>query len=282
MLEPPTLGDQKVRSSFDEALTYFQLIELAVETGYLPAEQLDDSIRTSLTDLCWSPPARQFVRDYEYVSVESLASRLHIAGFSLQPPAPVEPSGAVHFAAFLATHRAVESDDRITTWLAFLDDYVSSTDEQNDLHEFLKSGKSATNRRRESLIAGALRFVSMVADFLDPLPEQLKLRFGSFYQYWWSRMYGYVRGNHGFERNATVWDGADNWVVALQHWFDSRAALTISSETLAGRGEDSQTQEALARTLFSEAMQVIDPVWEGIRSHAPRTLLIEQQRFVPQ
>ena len=197
---------------------------------------------------------------------------------------PIDPTGAVHFAAFLATHRAVESDDSISTWLAFLDDYVASADEQNDFRESLKSSRPATTRRRQTLIAGAYRFVSMLADFLDPIPEGLKSRFATFYQYWIARMYGYVRGKYGFERNVTAWAEGESWGdKTLQQWFDTRAALTVRAEVLEnGREVDSKTEEELARKVFSDAILVLDAVWKEIRSPMPRSSFVDQQPFVPQ
>jgi len=262
----PTRAQQAIRDSFDDALTYFQLIELAIETGYVPEEQIDGSTREALASLCWSEPARRFIHQYEYSTVEALAARLQLGGFANRPLREIDRSGAVHFATFLATHRALERNAACNAWLGLLDDYIFEPNEQNNFYDFLESGQRVKTIRWETLLAGAHTFSVMLADFLDPLPEQLKNRFAGFYQYWLSRMYGFRRGRSGFVRNIEKWGQSDSWVRALRSWFKRRA-----------EGEPKESEEFIASESFAEAIGVITPIWESVRGPPSRPGSVVEQ-----
>ncbi len=253
----PTRTERRIRDSVDDALTQFQMIELAIETGYLPADQVSSHIREDFIALLWSSPARKFVNEYEYSSIESLAHRLNIEGFGKQPPRPIDPSGSVYFATFLATHRAIERDTDCEAWLWFLDDYVVRANEQNDFLRFLRSGNPARSIRRQQLIRGARNFSVMLADFLTLLPERLKGRFAAFYAYWLAKTYGYRKVNRRYTRNVDAWgeSGDDNWANALLAWY-SQDFKKVSAES----GNEAEIQ------LFIYSMSILEDAWSRVRS----------------
>lgn len=254
----PTHAERLVRDSFDDALTYLQMIELAIETGYLPAEQVADLVRPQFVSLLWAEPARQFVHIYDYTSVETLATRLHVRGFPNQTPPAVDPSGAVFFASFLATHRAIESDTAIDTWLAFLDDHVIREDEQNDFYDFLESGDAARSKRRLQLLFGARELAVMLADFLSTLPEQMQARFGGFYAYWLAKLFGFELRDGRYVRSEIWGRGTASWAVALKDWYRERA----------NREKDAVLKNEA--DLVERSLTVLASTWNLVRDEASR------------
>lgn len=249
----PTHAQREVRDSFDNALTHLQMIELAIETGYLPADQIAHVIRPQFLSLLWPKPAQKFVRIYDYTSVENLAIRLDILalGFRQLKPPPVDASGAVSFASFLATHRAIESNPAIDTWLAFLDDYVIRRGEQNNFYDFLESGALADSKRRLQLLLGAREFAVMLADFLSTLPEHMQARFGSFYAYWLAKLFGYELTDGRYARSAEWGKGEASWASALITWYRLRA----------------ENEEEAA--LMERSLDVLATAWEHVRGSQP-------------
>lgn len=251
----PTHAEREVRDSFDDALTHLQMIELAIETGYLPADQVEDAIRPQFVSLLWAEPARQFVRIYDYTSVEALAMRLRIEGFPKHKPPVVDDSGAVFFASFLATHRAIESDTAIDTWLAFLDDYVIRRDEQNDFYAFLESGEPGRSKRRLQLLLGAREFAVMLADFLSTLPDHMQARFGAFYAYWLAKLFGYDLRDGRYVRSKIWGRGKASWVLALKGWYRQRA-----------ENDKEDVGAADEAALVERSFNVLATAWEHVRS----------------
>jgi hypothetical protein len=225
----PTQRDQQIRDSFDNALDQLELMDLAIETGYLPEEAALPVARSELVSFLWSYPAREFVDHYEYAGIESLAQRAGLRGLRPAPNRPVDPTGAPHFAAFLATHRTIEEHGPTQTWLRFLDDYVIRRNEQVDFYEFLNSGESANSRRRLTLVTGAYHFAVTLSDFLTSVPESLRPRFARFYLYWLAKLFGYRRAETGaaYLHDSSVWGASaqECWAQGIEEWYSLRAAL---------------------------------------------------------
>jgi hypothetical protein len=247
----PSEDEQAVRDSFDNALTYFQMIELAIETGYLPQEQVAKDARTRLVRLFWSEAARQYILDYDYMSVADLAARIGVIGLEERRPPPIDPSASVHFAAFLATHRALERDPTCMEWLAFLDDYIVEED-QNDFFEFLEKGQPARTRRRQRLVLGAQTFSVSLADLLVTLPPEHRVRFGAFYAYWFAKLFGFERGPRGYRRNTELWGETDSWAHALGRWLHR-----VAKETHEGAVQVIRT--------YDESVVLLREVWVNVR-----------------
>lgn len=224
----PSKSAQRIRDSFDDALTQLQLIELAVETGYLPADRALQYARPQLVSYLWSEPAREFVDHYGYAGVEALANRMGLSGLRRIKPRPVDPSGAIHFASFLATQRAIESDPACVTWLKFLDDYFIRSEEDRRFYDFLVAGAAPQSERRTMLVTGARNHAVMLADFLTPLPDNLKLRFGSFSLYWLAKLFWYERDEIGNLYRPRYRDWAQspdfNWPEAVVRWYNRQTA----------------------------------------------------------
>jgi hypothetical protein len=250
----PTHAERRIRDSFDDALTYLQMIELAIETGYLPADFVAEDMRGEMIRLFWSEPARRFVRIYDYISVEELAMRVELGGFQRRSPRAIDPRGALHFATFLATHRAIEGDANCEKWLEFLDDYVIRRGEQVDFYEFLESGEAARSKRRITLLLGARTFAVMLADFFSTLPIPLQARFGAFYSYWLAKLFAYERRDGGYVRSSAPANGRDCWSNALVNWYRKR--------TEREGGDDADTDEM---ALVERSLKVLESTWELVR-----------------
>src|SRR6185369_15849558 len=193
----------KLRDSFDDALTYAQLLELAVQSGYLPEDQLPVSeARPYLASLIWSEPARKYLKMYGYDSVEYLADRLNLKGIASQEPPTPNPRGEVLFSAFLATHKQIEDDKEADTWLGFLDDYIVVSGEQDDFYDFLEKGEEGPSKRFATLLSAAYITTISLGDFFRLCPGEVKGTYGFFYAYWLAKMHGYTSGPAGYVRDS--------------------------------------------------------------------------------
>ena len=267
----PTDRDQEIRDSFDNALDQLELMELAIETGYLPAEAALPLARADLISYLWSAPARRFVDHYEYAGIESLAERAGLRGLRPAQPRQIDTTGAPHFAAFLATHRAIEDHKPTQTWLEFLDDYVIRGDEQESFYEFLESGEPASSKRRLMLVTGAHHFARALSDFLQSVPTPLKVRFARFYLYWLAKLFGYERASEGsaYTRNTDRWGASadDCWARAIDQWY-----------TLRAEREEDPAAAALSSSLKS-ANNLLRDVWGTLRRPLVTDLRIQTPDF---
>jgi hypothetical protein len=251
----PTHKQQDLRDSFDDALTYLQLIEMAIETGYLPQEDVADLAEAEFRSLFWSKSARGFVTTYDYTQVKALAARYHIKGFGGGSAGAIDETGAMHFASFLATQREIENDVPSETWLRFLDDYVIRRYEKDEFYDFLVSGKPARSERRVVLLVGARSFCVRLADFLAALPAPLQPRFGSFHAYWLAKMFGYELDGRRYVREDEVWDEGESWAQALLFWHKRRIE----------RNEGDVSADDLE--LMTRSLRVLEETWG--RLHKP-------------
>lgn len=216
--EAITEPDQvRIRDSFDAALTHLQILELAVETGYLREDDVQEEARTGLLSLLWSPAARRFVNDYDYIAVDFLAARFGVAGLrDVRPPSP-DPTAAIRFAGFLSQETTLSQDTYVDEWLAFLDDYVEEEGEQDAFYEYLELGVDDPQLERfQRLAVGAQRFVVYLADLFGTLTSSERPRFGLFYQYWLARMFAYELIDGVYVRDTAIWDGGDSWIDVIR------------------------------------------------------------------
>jgi hypothetical protein len=250
----------EVRNALDQALTLPQLWELAVQTGYLPASAVRMPARQVLTDLLWSPPAREFVHAYDYLSVPLLANRVGIVGVgSVNPPDP-NPHAALHFAGFLAHLRAFHEDEPIDTWIGFLDDYVVEDDEQEKLWEYLRGKRQDAPVRLDELLGGCADFVSSLASAFDVLSDNELRAFGLLHAYWLQKFFGYDRDANGmFVKNIEVWGRTDSW-----------AQTVMSSPRLVPDGTDPAIA-SLIRRQFQQRVQLLERTFQAVRNVARST-----------
>ena len=194
------------RNSFDDALTRYQLYELAVESSYIPLTAIWKEARNDLVRLLWSEAARRYLRHYHYVTVAFLAGRLGLEiGFPCKPP-PVQEGNQTQFAFFLSQHQTWYNDVLLDGWLAFLDDYEVLNSKRSDkeiLQDFLNSDTDAFDDEFVlwQLVAGAERFLFILSDLYTTLSRSERPSYGSFYFYWMARFYGYRSAARGFERD---------------------------------------------------------------------------------
>jgi hypothetical protein len=208
-----------VRAEFDAELDDLGLVELAVETGYLRADQLGDDVRGRLRRLAASPAVRKYVVDYDFVPVMYLAHRLGVKDLPNRTPPPPLPNAQLRFAAFVAGHRDRATDDLYQEWVRFLDDFVDESDEQTVYYKFLKSGRRPAKHRVERfarLTAGLVRFVTSLADLFDLLDDGEDERYGVFYAYWLAKFFGYKLGEAGYVRDKAFWSATENWAAAAR------------------------------------------------------------------
>jgi hypothetical protein len=191
-----------LRNSFDWALTAPQLVELAVETGYIDLDTVYLPARRMMLDLTWSDGAVSFISDYYYVPVRFLAARLGIdLGLpEATPPAP-KPDAEVRFASFLATYRDLIGSHTIQRWLAFLDWYRTPAQHAvfRDAYETGNLPSDASDREYvRSLARGAYRFMTSLGDLFSVLHPSEREYFGLFFAYWIARLYGYKIRPEGY------------------------------------------------------------------------------------
>jgi hypothetical protein len=239
----------KVRDSLDYALAHLMVLELAVETGYLPLDLIRNEARHELASLLWSPGAQQFVRYYDYVSIEYLARRLDVRGLRNVEPPPVNPEAGTRFAIFLAQFSDWVEDEALREWLMFLDDYVDYVGEQTVFRSFLKGEGEERSERFGRLLYGIQRFLLSLSNLFGILKPAERARFGLFYSYWMAKFFGYVLKEDGYQP-ATQ----ESWARIIQ---EHPAALLPPSA-------DRETA-AKFRELFNKQLVTIEAAWDATR-----------------
>ena len=125
-LKPITDSNEaKLRDSLDEAMTYFQLMELALRSGYITMNiELREKLRARLIEFVWSPAVRNFLRLYGYFSVGRLCDLLDMR--HEYPVVKLDNArvSTIGYAAFLAAHLQVQTSPFVDVWLHMLDDYI--------------------------------------------------------------------------------------------------------------------------------------------------------------
>jgi hypothetical protein len=197
-----------IRDSLDYALAHLMLLELAVETGYLPLELIRDDARRELSLLLWSTAAQQFICYYDYVTIEYLARRVGIKGVRTVDPPPVNREASTRFAIFLAQFSDWVEDKALRSWLEFLDDYVAYEGEQSAFRSYLLGEVTNRSERFSQLLYGIQRFLLSLSNLFCVLKPSERARFGLFYSYWMAKFFGYVLEEDGY-RQATQQSWAD-------------------------------------------------------------------------
>jgi len=242
-----------IRDAFDDALTIPQLYELAVQTGYLPEDSVRKPARSIMTNLLWSPPARNFVEAYDYVAIPMLAARVGISGFlPVNPPEPRNSS--LRFAGFLAHLRAFYDDEEIGTWIRFLDEFVVPDDEQDLVWEFLRGRRKTPPPRIQVLLTGCQRFVTSLASAFHILSDDELGRYGLIHAYWLQKFFGYKRNRQGqFVKDTAIWGESDSWAETFS-----------ASPHLVPPGIDPDI-EKLARSQFNNQIALLDRTFEAVK-----------------
>lgn len=254
-----SLTEMETRDALDQALTLPQLYELAVQTGYLPAERVRQPARKILTDLLWSPAARGFVAAYDYIAVPMLAARVGVSGLDVvQPPEPNE-NAALRFAGFLAHLRAFEADEQIETWTRFLDDYVQEPNEQDKVWRYLRGQLKTAPERTAEILTGCQRFVTSMASAFHVLDDDELGRFGLIHAYWLQKFFGYKMEDIGYVKDIDLWGPTDSW-----------ARTVMTSPHLVAAGINSKISKVF-RQQFRENVRLLDRTFDAVRILAKST-----------
>lgn len=252
-----------IRDSFDEALTVYQLYELAVETGYILLEDIRDQVREELAGLMWSEGARRYLYHYSYTGVAYLAQRVGVdLGFKEAELPDISTGTEGHFASFLSQHALWYGDKILDGWIGFLDDYlvIGDVDETDKdiFWDFLttKQRKFDDERALWGFVAGADRLVTRLSELSETLSESEKPSYGMFYAYWMAKLYGYDLTKRGFVRDREQVD----WAAALSQSKRIQHQLTRVTEELEKMGK--KTGERSAVDLFRERDRTVREFWD--------------------
>ena len=244
----------ETRDAFDEALIIPQLYELAVQAGYLPEDAVRAPARKILTNLTWSAPARRFIEAYDYVTIPMLAARVGVRGFVSSRPPKTNPTAALRFAGFLAHLRDFHRDEKIQTWVAFLDDYVVEDREQDLLWEFLRGRRKKPPSRIRELLMGCRRFVSSLATAFHIMSDEELGPYGLMHAYWLQKFFGYKRNEKGdFVKNDDLWGQTDSW------------ARTLSTSSRLVPEKTDKVIKALVRRQFIEQIVLLEHTFSLVR-----------------
>jgi hypothetical protein len=247
---PLTDTQQQARNTFDDAYTYFQLVDLAIDTGYLPANQIEVPVRLQLSQIIRPPRGTISIGNEEFAPY--VERGFETKPFLTQRSEPTHPDCAGHFASFLATDHSLNRNPLCVAWQSLLAD---KPDEQRSFYVFLNSRKRATLRRQQTLILGAQSSVVQLADFLIPLPESLQMRFAYLYGSRLRRFFGYRRDHLGLSLALEPWTyAADSWAVVLGNWINERGSGAI--------GTDSSLADP---SLYHDSVRVLKPICDRVQ-----------------
>jgi hypothetical protein len=255
-----------VRDSFDEALTVYQLYELAVETGYIQLEDILDRVYRELKDLLWSKGARQYLRDYSYSGVAYLAQRVTLdLGYKRIELPPVRRGEEGRFASFLSQHALWYQDKVLDGWIGFLDDYQVLNDldgiDKKVFWSFLTTSEKKFRKEAKlwTFVAGADRLLMRLAGLAESLSTEEKPSYGLFYAYWMAKLYGYDLGNKGFFRHNKQVD----WPAALLKSKRLADQLAQVNSLRGAVSDDIKPRDAVA--LFAQHDRIVRGFWDITR-----------------
>jgi hypothetical protein len=257
------------QSSLEDAIVYLQIVNLALETGYLPREELGGSLQKHV-DLIFTPePARRRTHPDFYLRSRPIVARLNLERFLGHRKAPTESNSAVHFASFLAADRALERDPYCAAWNRFL---FGSGKEYAEFRTFLRSGSPPRTRRQMTLVFGGQRFASMLADFFVTLPGSVRPRFGALYGDQLSYFLGESPSRGTAQPGSPVWPTENkNWADEVKAWI-ARAPL-----------ETTVDEREAVLNLYCDAVNTLREVWSQVRGNyqTVRVQMSPQQSFTP-
>lgn len=202
-----------IRDSFDEALSELQLLELAVETGYLHLDDIKDIAKKRMQQLLISEAAKKYLVLYDFVGVRFLADRIGVdLGLGkVVPPMPNE-AAAVRYSVFLSQHMLWYEDEGLDDFLGLMDDYFYYEDEQKLFLSYLRTNRVNTDDEEmqeylEDLKSGMFHFIILLSDLFGVLEEKEIPFFGIFYSYWMAKFFGYDLTKRGYvkKRSQTDW-----------------------------------------------------------------------------
>lgn len=252
-----------VRDSLDEALSTLQLIELAIETGYLDAREIEDHAIDLLNQLLRYEAAKKYVSYYDFIGVRFLAARFkYDLGLPIVVPPEINAKAAVRFAAFRAQHTLWYESEDLDNFLGLMDDYHYFYDtpeaEQRRFRDYVKNGNEPSDeklsRYLQSTKKGLRFFVVLMSDLLGILKEPEIPFFGIFYSYWMMKFTGYDLTEKGYKAK----EGVDWSKVALSLEYEYP---NDASENIVGSKENDHLKASWITRIES-----IKKAWEMTRN----------------
>jgi hypothetical protein len=202
------------RQSFDQVLEELQLLELAVASGFLPLDVVGPAVEPDFAALLCSSAVRAYIKLYDFVPVQYLASRLSIdLNIGAVRPPPIDPRAEVRYAVFLATHYDFVTSVPIELFTMYIDDFYWGERPVND--KFLKRwilGEQPSDLSSEeqkvvsSGYIGFIQFTETLGDFFLQLPAPERPYFGLAYSYWLSHYFGFRRPRGRYEQLAVSFE----------------------------------------------------------------------------
>jgi hypothetical protein len=281
-----TVAESDFRDSFDDALTILQLLELAVETGYLSLEIVRPIARSEIIALLWALPARNFLDSYDYWTVRYIADRVGIdLGLpKVMPPQPVS-NGETQFGAFLALVSEWSVDADLDAWLGMLDGYVFEDPDDEEyyeaeaFYEFLTTGDLPDEANLEdvlryfSLARGAFKFLFQLHGILGPMQESERYFFVIFFAYYLSKFFGYELEQRGYVATDDGWDEIGD-ASAFHRLLSGAVGADLSGPTAMTQDQIDTASKAYASTV-RDAVSTLRTLWNETmiklaKSHSKR------------
>lgn len=208
--------EMRLRADLDQALLVLQILELAIQSGYLPEARTTIVGRDYLNRLLWSQAARDFVTTYEYPAIPMLACRVGFAGLRTVAVQAASDgiAASLQFAAFLAHLRNFYENEAIRAWIDFMDDFVVEDNEQDWIKRYWRGLGATAPERAHHLAAGAFMFVQGVASAMEAIDLPQRTIFALPHAYWLAKFFGLRIGSFRYEHDpyGTNW----SWCMATR------------------------------------------------------------------
>lgn len=211
---PMKRDEIELRSAFDNALCEFQLLELAVECGYLSLDVVRPVAETDFDSLLKSKAAIDYLRTYDFVTVRFLAARLgRDLGLPAVTPPPVNAHASIRFATFISLHADFTENEAVDHFTKLLDDFrFAHRIDAEFLKEQLAMPKEVYELSSEGYQAfmkvalGLLEFVQILSEIFLQLSSSEKPLFGCFYSYWLSHFFGERRDQGAYRPHGVTFE----------------------------------------------------------------------------
>jgi hypothetical protein len=258
-------NEMRLRADFDRALLVLQVLELAIQGGYLPEERASNVARHLLSKLLWSQAARDYVHIYEYPAVPMLATRVGVRGLRTAEPPPASgvATDSLQFAAFLAHLRSFYDNDTVRTWFDFMDDIIVEEYEQDAIKRYWRRRGLSRPQRERQLAAGSFLFVQELASAFEAVDEHQRAMFGMPHAYWLAKFFGLRIGETKYEHDpfGTDW----SWCMGTRHHLGME-----KSDEAAYMAVRTDLQDRLA--LLEQVILAVDKVVSATRTQVGRPL----------
>lgn len=246
-----------IRNEFNHNSIFPQLCELAIQTGYVPADEGRKLKRGSRTNLLGVSNNQDVFHPQDYFPLPVSADG---AGISWRSIVQSSTHNALRFAGFLAHIRSFYEDEQIKSWTKFLNKSVHlnksvQEEERYRLLKYLLVGRPINaSSRTIRLLVGCQVFVTSLANVFFILDDDELGRFGLIHEYWLQRFFEdeNVSKSVLLEKNHPGISG--------KSW----AQIVTSSPYLLPAETDREIAEHY-RQQFSEQVQLLKRVYHAVK-----------------